>query len=196
MRTGSAISCPSHELSPSGEATTLRPSRLTGIASFAQRLAVEMGTPKNSAICCQPTSGLDSFFVLGGLGIQSSSMPKNEFRASMNFVLLPGYPDFHRAEQYTPVVRVIVNFQHRRGWNIHTMAEDCRTPLGPFRDVASEATLMRLFKYLGATPESLDEAAGDLRRWSRGGIHIDVPEDRLHLLGVTGRSALPSLSRR
>ncbi len=81
-------------------------------------------------------------------------------------------------------VRVIVNFQHRKGWNIHTMAEDCRTRLGPYRDVASEQTLIRLFAYLGATPEALDEAAGDLRRWSRGGIHIDVPEERLHLLGV------------
>jgi hypothetical protein len=37
---------------------------------------------------------------------------------------------------------------------------------------------------LGTTPEALDEATGDLRRWSRGGIHIDVPEDRLHLLGM------------
>jgi hypothetical protein len=81
-------------------------------------------------------------------------------------------------------VRVIVNFQHCKGWNIHTMAEDCRTRLGPYRDVASEQTLMRLFAFLGATPEALEEAARDIKRWSRGGIHIDVPEDRLHLLGV------------
>jgi hypothetical protein len=59
-------------------------------------------------------------------------------------------------------VRVIVNFQHRKGWNIHTMAEDCRTRLGPYRDVASEQTLMRLFLYLGATPEALEGAANAL----------------------------------
>jgi hypothetical protein len=67
-------------------------------------------------------------------------------------------------------VRVIVNFQHRKGWNIHTMAEDCRTVLGPYRDVASEHTLMRLFVYPGATPEALEGAASALRMWGRGGI--------------------------
>jgi hypothetical protein len=92
--------------------------------------------------------------------------------------------NFHRLRGYALAVRVIVNFQHRKSWSIHTMAEDCRTTLGPHLHVASEQTLMRLFAYLGATPEALDEATGNLRRWSRGGIHIDVPEDRLHLLGV------------
>jgi hypothetical protein len=82
-------------------------------------------------------------------------------------------------------VRVIVNFQHRKGWNIHTVAEDCRTLLGSYRDVASEATLLRLFRYLGATDDAMREAERDLQRWSRGGIHIDVPEDRLSLLGVS-----------
>ena len=81
-------------------------------------------------------------------------------------------------------MRVIVNFQHRKGWNIHTMAEDCRTRLGPYRDVASEETLLRLFRYLGASEEAMQEAENDLRRWSRGGIHIDVPEDRLRLLDI------------
>jgi hypothetical protein len=80
-------------------------------------------------------------------------------------------------------VRVIVNFQHRKGWNIHTMAEDCRTRLGPYRDVASEATLLRLFRYLGASEDAMREAERDPRRWSRG-IHIDVPEDRLRLLDI------------
>ena len=64
------------------------------------------------------------------------------------------------------------------------MAEDCRTRLGPYRDVASEQTLMRLFLYLGATPEALEGAANALRMWGRGGIHIDVQPDRLHILGV------------
>jgi predicted RNA polymerase sigma factor len=84
-------------------------------------------------------------------------------------------------------VRVLVNFQHRKGWNIHTMAEDCRTRLGPYRDVASEATMLRLFRHLGASEDAMQEAERDLRRWSRGGIHIDVPEDRLYLLGVVQR---------
>jgi hypothetical protein len=77
----------------------------------------------------------------------------------------------------------VVNFQHSKGWWIHTIAEDCRTTLGPYREVSSEATLLRLFRYLGATPEAIEEAERCLRMWSRGGIHIDVPEDRLYLLG-------------
>ena len=31
----------------------------------------------------------------------------------------------------------------------------------------------------------MQEAERDLRRWSRGGIHIDVPEDRQSLLGAS-----------
>ena len=75
-------------------------------------------------------------------------------------------------------MRVIVNFQHRKGWNIHTMAEDCRT-------------LLRLFRYLGASEDAMQEAERDLRRWSRGGIHIDVPEERLYLLSI--RSSTPQI---
>lgn len=81
-------------------------------------------------------------------------------------------------------MRVIVNFQLHLGWQIHTIAEDCRTVLGPFMDVSSEQTLVKLFRYLGATEEALAGAVNDLKQWSRGGIHIDVPEDRLRFIGV------------
>jgi hypothetical protein len=89
------------------------------------------------------------------------------------------HSQIHSLRCYALEVRVIVNFQHRQGWNIHTMAQDCRAVLGPYRDVASEATLLRLFRYLGASEDAIQEAKLDLRRWGRGGIHIDVPEDRL-----------------
>jgi len=72
-------------------------------------------------------------------------------------------------------MRVIVNFQHRKGWNIHTMAEDCRTALGPYRDVASEQTLMRLFAFLGATPEALEEAARDINDGAEAGFTSMYP---------------------
>jgi hypothetical protein len=52
----------------------------------------------------------------------------------------------------------------------------------------SEATLLRLFRYLGATDGAMRGAEQELRMWSRGGIHIDVPEERLHLLGISCRS--------
>jgi hypothetical protein len=37
----------------------------------------------------------------------------------------------------------------------------------------------------GATDAALDGAERELRMWSRGGIHIDVPEDRLQMLGIS-----------
>ena len=60
---------------------------------------------------------------------------------------------------------------------------------GPDRAVAREATLLRSFRYLGATDVALEGAERELRMWSRGGIHIDVPEDRLALLKVSYKSA-------
>jgi hypothetical protein len=36
-----------------------------GIPDLAQRCATEIGSPKKSAICCQPFSTRDSFFCLG-----------------------------------------------------------------------------------------------------------------------------------
>ncbi len=86
-------------------------------------------------------------------------------------------------------MRVLINFQHRKGWNIHTMAEDCKTPVGPWRDVASQETMLRLFRYLGATDAAMDQVEREIRMWSRGGVHIDVPADRLHLLGVDSARA-------
>lgn len=89
-------------------------------------------------------------------------------------------------------VRVIVNFQLYKSWTIHTMAEDCRTALGPFKTVSSEATMLRLFRYLGATPEAMDHATRCLQMWARGGVHIDVPDDRLYLLGVKPHAEMSS----
>ena len=93
-------------------------------------------------------------------------------------------------------MRVIVNFQNRKGWWIHTIAEDCRTTLGPHLHVASEATLLRLFRYLGATDAAMEQAERELRMWSRGGIHIEVPEDRLALLRVSYKPAAAQLPRK
>lgn len=66
---------------------------------------------------------------------------------------------------------VIVNFQeHRFCWMIHTIAEDCRTPLGPYIRVASKETMLRLFRYLGATDSDMAEVEQELCQWNRGGV--------------------------
>jgi hypothetical protein len=49
------------------------------------------------------------------------------------------------------------------------------------------------FRYLGAREADMAEVELDVRRWACSGVHIDVPEDRLHLIGATDRP-LPSLN--
>jgi hypothetical protein len=60
-------------------------------------------------------------------------------------------------------VRVIVNFQEHTSWMIHSIAEDCRTPFGPYIRVASRETLLRLFRYLGATDKDMSEVEQELK---------------------------------
>lgn len=86
-------------------------------------------------------------------------------------------------------MRVIVNFQEHRKWHIHTMAEDGRTRLGPHIDVASKETMLRLFRYLGADDAAMAEVEQELRMWNRGGVHLDVPAEKLRLLRVSRSQA-------
>lgn len=65
---------------------------------------------------------------------------------------------------------------------IHTIAEDCRTPLGPYIRIASKGTLLRLLRYLGANDEDMTDVEQELRQWNRGGVHLDVPVEKLGLL--------------
>jgi len=58
-----------------------------------------------------------------------------------------------------PPRRIVVNFMHRDIWSVHCLAEDCKTPISGWTDVASTETLMRLLHYLGATPEELEHVA-------------------------------------
>jgi hypothetical protein len=46
---------------------------------------------------------------------------------------------------------------------IHSIAEDCRTPFGPYIRVASRETLLRLFRYLGATDKDMSEVEQELK---------------------------------
>jgi hypothetical protein len=85
-------------------------------------------------------------------------------------------------------MRLILHFQERKRWTIHAMAEDCRTRMSPHRDVASKETMLRLFRYLGATDANIEQVETEIRQWNRGSVHLDVPGDRLHIIGATGRA--------
>ena len=49
--------------------------------------------------------------------------------------------------------------------------------------------MLRLFRYRGATVEGMSNVEREIRMLSRGGIHIEVPEDRLALLRVSYKPA-------
>ena len=83
-------------------------------------------------------------------------------------------------------MRVLINFAtYVRDVSIHCLAEDAQTVLSGFRKVASEGTLYRLIAYVGGNEEQCRE---EMRKWGHGGTWADVPDDRLHLLGITSES--------
>jgi hypothetical protein len=54
---------------------------------------------------------------------------------------------------------------------LHT---DCNTALSPYRDVASDETLVRMLRYLGATEEQIADYEDQRRRWGQGSVHVTV----------------------
>jgi hypothetical protein len=71
-------------------------------------------------------------------------------------------------------MRILVNFMQRDvAWWVHCLAADCKTPLSPYVEVSSEATLRRLLRYAGARYTAMEEFEDNLRWWGRGSIWID-----------------------
>jgi hypothetical protein len=81
-------------------------------------------------------------------------------------------------------VRILVNFMQRNGWSVHCLAEDAKTVLSPWTDVASESTMLRLFRACGATDEAMAEVERDISRWGRGGVWLDVDDRGKKLLRI------------
>lgn len=73
---------------------------------------------------------------------------------------------------------------HRDGWNIHCVAEDCRTVISPYRQVATIESLLKLLRYAGATEADLDGVQQCIRCWSRGSVFITLATDRKNLLAI------------
>jgi hypothetical protein len=89
-------------------------------------------------------------------------------------------------------MRILVNFQHYKGWCVHCLAEDCETVVGPYVDVASVDTLRRLLQFAGASEEAMKEFEHSLTWWGRGSVWIDnLTDEGAKLLRV--RLPAPSL---
>jgi hypothetical protein len=77
---------------------------------------------------------------------------------------------------------VVMNFQHNNGWSIHFIAVDCKTPLSRFYDLSSLDALRDLVRRTDPPPETLQELEDDIRRWSRGSIHLHLTEEEYQKL--------------
>jgi hypothetical protein len=89
-------------------------------------------------------------------------------------------------------MRILVNFQHYKGWCVHCLAEDCETVVGPYVDVASLETLRRLLQFAGADSEAMKHFEDCLTAWGRGSVWIDnLTDEGAKLLRV--RQPAPSL---
>jgi hypothetical protein len=82
------------------------------------------------------------------------------------------------------MVRIIVCFQLRGNWSVQGILEDARTAISPWVYVTSQPALIKLFRYIGATDDEIAQVEDDIRRWSRGSVHITLVPGRENLLRI------------
>lgn len=73
---------------------------------------------------------------------------------------------------------------YRDGWSVHCLAEDAKTPIGRPLAMANDATLLKLFRFIGAGEEEIAQVERNISRWGRGSVWIDVTEPGGKLLGI------------
>ncbi len=78
-------------------------------------------------------------------------------------------------------MRALMNFQERDGWWFNVLAADARTVLVRSRRVRDQETLLRIVAKVGGDPAL---AAGDIRRWSRGAVWIDLSSAQCRYFGI------------
>jgi hypothetical protein len=82
-------------------------------------------------------------------------------------------------------MRILINFQHYGGWSVHCMAEDCKTSISPFLDVASLETLRRLLRHSGADEDEMQHFEHCIQAWGKGSVWIEnLTEEGAHLLRI------------
>ena len=70
--------------------------------------------------------------------------------------------------------KVILCFVPRDGINVHGLAIDAKTVLGPWVHVANDEVLIRMVTYLGATDQQVADYEAQRRSWGQGSVHISV----------------------
>jgi hypothetical protein len=82
-------------------------------------------------------------------------------------------------------MRVLVNFMLRKEtWFVHAITEDAKTPISPILTIRELDTLIRLLRYIGAGDAEIDHVQEDIRRWSRGGVWIELTPGNQNLLRI------------
>jgi hypothetical protein len=83
------------------------------------------------------------------------------------------------------LVRILINYDHHgSGYSVHVLAEDAKTPLSGWTNVASESALLRLLEYYGCV--DMEEQHRSLRQWGRGSAWCEPKPGLKDLLGIHG----------
>ena len=81
---------------------------------------------------------------------------------------------------------IILNFgpdTHRSGgMMVHALHLDCKRILSRWQSVQDEPTLLKLMKYLGATPEQMEDYQCQRRQWGQGSVHMRLLPNKKNLL--------------
>jgi hypothetical protein len=72
-------------------------------------------------------------------------------------------------------VRVLINYMLRKEtWFVHAIAADAAIPISPILEFREQDTMIRLLRYIGVSDAAIDHVQEDIRRWSRGGVWIEL----------------------
>ena len=83
-----------------------------------------------------------------------------------------------------------MNFQCNRGWSVHFIEADCRTPvsLGHFYAYTELAQVREILVRSNAAPEVFAEFDHNVRAWSRGSVYLDLTDLQYTKLKKTRRA--------
>jgi hypothetical protein len=73
---------------------------------------------------------------------------------------------------------------YRDGWSVHCLAEDAKTVVGRPLTMTEDSTLLRLFRFIGATEDDIREIERDIGRRGRGSVWLEVTERGMKMFGL------------
>jgi hypothetical protein len=80
-------------------------------------------------------------------------------------------------------VRILINYDHHGDkFAVHALAEDAKTPISLWTNVASESALLKLLACYGCVDMECEKAS--LRHWARGSAWREPEPGLKDLLGI------------